>query len=302
MTISVIIPTYNRVKMLIDLLHSLEKQSYKEFEVIIVSDGSKDNTCEVIKSQSFDLKKVKIINRENHGRAATRNHGAKEAQGELLIFLDDDMAPATECIEVHLNHHLKYTSSIMVGRQITNYKIMNNDFQRYRIHLEKKWENSIYNPHSSLITRENLYITSANFSISKKLFDSLQGFDSQLTDLEDFDLAVRAYRARIPIHYIPAAHAYHNDIISCTRYIKRQKEYRLSFIKLFKLKKNIHAEYALREPKEKSVLKKLIYFFFSFRFWSYCIDNVNWLIIFPKNFRYRLYEIIIAGSARYSSN
>lgn len=87
-TFSVIIPTYNRAKFVDKAIASLLKQNYLDFEIIVVDDGSTDNTEEVVKS--FNNQKVKYYKKENQERGAARNYGAKHAVGEYLNFFDSD--------------------------------------------------------------------------------------------------------------------------------------------------------------------------------------------------------------------
>ncbi len=85
--VSVIIPTYNEEKDIGECLKNLEEQTYKNFEVIIVDDGSTDKTVEIVKT----FKKVKLILGEHKGPGASRNLGSKKARGKILIFIDADM-------------------------------------------------------------------------------------------------------------------------------------------------------------------------------------------------------------------
>jgi|EPASupsiteSAE347_1022098.scaffolds.fasta_scaffold12018_2 Glycosyltransferases, probably involved in cell wall biogenesis len=89
--ISIIIPTYNELKVLLDCLKSLEKQDYSDFEVILVDDGSIDNTQEL--ASNFKSKKYRLIFlKQNHkGPGAARNLGASKAKGDILVFVDADM-------------------------------------------------------------------------------------------------------------------------------------------------------------------------------------------------------------------
>jgi glycosyltransferase involved in cell wall biosynthesis len=87
MTISVIIPVYNEERDIGFCLRSLEKQSYKDFEVIVVDDGSTDSTIKI--AQEFS--KVKIIKGKHKGPGFSRNLGAKHAKGDVLVFVDADM-------------------------------------------------------------------------------------------------------------------------------------------------------------------------------------------------------------------
>ena len=90
-TVSVIIPTYNRAKLLPRAIKSVLNQTFKDFEVIIVDDGSTDNTEEVINEFQKHNKRIKYIRHEkNKGAAAARNTGIKIAQGEYIAFQDSD--------------------------------------------------------------------------------------------------------------------------------------------------------------------------------------------------------------------
>ncbi|MBU1628368.1 glycosyltransferase [bacterium] len=84
--LSVIIPVYNRARYLESCLGSIFTSDYKDFEVIVVDDGSDDNSAEAAKK--FDLKIIR--HEENKGAGAARNTGSKEARGEILVFIDSD--------------------------------------------------------------------------------------------------------------------------------------------------------------------------------------------------------------------
>jgi glycosyltransferase involved in cell wall biosynthesis len=84
MKLSVIIPTYNEEQDIVDCVASLSKQSYKDFEIIVVDDGSTDKTVELIKN-------VQIYKQRHQGPALARNLGAKHAKGDVLVFVDADM-------------------------------------------------------------------------------------------------------------------------------------------------------------------------------------------------------------------
>ena len=88
MRFSIIIPTYNRADFLPKAIESVLAQTYTEWELIIVDDGSTDNTCEVI-SQYKD-ERITYIYQENAERSAARNNGIAHAKGEYVCFLDSD--------------------------------------------------------------------------------------------------------------------------------------------------------------------------------------------------------------------
>ena len=85
--VSVIIPTYNRKKLIVRAIESVLAQTYRDFEIIIIDDGSNDETKNVlIPYQS----RIKYLYQENQGISAARNRGIKEAQGVYIAFLDSD--------------------------------------------------------------------------------------------------------------------------------------------------------------------------------------------------------------------
>ena len=87
--VSVIMPAFNTVQWISDAIHSIKSQTYKNWELIIVDDGSTDNTTEKIKSL-FEDERIKIFRQKNSGPAVARNRGVEEAQGEFMAFLDAD--------------------------------------------------------------------------------------------------------------------------------------------------------------------------------------------------------------------
>ncbi|MBT7169866.1 glycosyltransferase family 2 protein [Candidatus Woesearchaeota archaeon] len=85
--ISVIIPTYNEEDNVYKCIETMLNQTYSNFELIIVDDGSTDKTVEIVKS----FKKVKLFEQKHEGPGIARNLGTKHSQGEILIFVDADM-------------------------------------------------------------------------------------------------------------------------------------------------------------------------------------------------------------------
>ncbi|MFL5240823.1 MAG: glycosyltransferase family 2 protein [Gemmataceae bacterium] len=86
--VSILIPAYNAEKYLADTLRSALAQSWPAKEIIVIDDGSKDNTLAV--ARAFESANVKVIAQENRGQSATENHALEASQGELLEFLDAD--------------------------------------------------------------------------------------------------------------------------------------------------------------------------------------------------------------------
>ena len=87
--VSVVIPTYNSAEFLVEALDSVSEQTYNNYEVVLIDDGSTDNTKEVVEAYRSRIK-LNYIYQENQGVAAARNRGIAAAKGELIAFLDAD--------------------------------------------------------------------------------------------------------------------------------------------------------------------------------------------------------------------
>ena len=87
--VSVIIPVYNVEKYIRQCLESIINQTLKDIEIIIVNDGTKDNSMKIAEEYLSD-KRIKIINKENGGLSSARNAGMREAQGKYIYFIDSD--------------------------------------------------------------------------------------------------------------------------------------------------------------------------------------------------------------------
>lgn len=319
--ITIIIPTYNGAKKVVNCLHSLEKQTFQDFETIVVIDGSTDDTEAILKAKNWNLKDFKVIFQENKGRACVRNTGAKHAKGDLLLFLDDDMRLEETGVEKHLLHHQNIynknhntnitnntnnsnnndctNDSFLIGNAIEDLELVKTDIQAYRAHLSRKWGN--IGEKNVPLNENNFFLMAANLSVSKRLLTFLGGFDEKLTDAEDYDLGKRALKQNFDIYFNGEIIGFHDDFITCASYIKRQKQYKQSHIKLKELYPERYAQNQYIQKPAKG-LKKLIYWLFSADFWVNMIDEknifkYNFFKILPQKLRYKIYDIIIAAQA-----
>lgn len=119
--ISIIVPCYNQAHFLNETLTSVLKQTYKNWECLIVNDGSPDNTKEVAKKWILRDERFKYIEKENGGLSSARNAGIKEASGDFFLFLDSD----------DLLHRKKLEKSID-ALQENNFDIIISDFLRLK--------------------------------------------------------------------------------------------------------------------------------------------------------------------------
>ena len=101
--VSVVIPAYNAANSINECLDAAVSQTYKNFEIIIIDDGSKDNTADVCNRYAEKDSRIKVIKQENAGPSAARNNGIRIAQGEFIVFWDADDYPEPDLIESFVN-------------------------------------------------------------------------------------------------------------------------------------------------------------------------------------------------------
>ena len=112
--VSIIIPIYNAENTIEKCISSILKQTYKDYELLLIDDGSTDNSLKVIKKYS-KYKNIRILNQENHGVAYTRNRGIKEATGDYIMFIDNDDFIDSDYIEKHITIISKENSDIVIS-------------------------------------------------------------------------------------------------------------------------------------------------------------------------------------------
>ena len=139
--ISVIVPIYNVSPYLRLCLESIEKQTYQHFEVLLINDGSRDNSKDICLEFVERDKRFKFIEQQNAGLSAARNTGILNAKGEFLTFIDGDDFIESNYLEELYGTALKNNSEIVVG----SYKRFNEEDNNYYIHVFDYWEEHYLN-------------------------------------------------------------------------------------------------------------------------------------------------------------
>lgn len=150
--ISIIIPMYNAQKDIIKTVNTLQNQTYKNIEIIIVDDGSTDDSYGLCKSKFKNDKRIKIFHKENGGVSSARNFGITKAKGEYIQFVDsDDLVESTYCEDLHIlikKGKIDYAICSYIQAQDKNninYLISDNIYDRNDfIKLFSSSENPIY--------------------------------------------------------------------------------------------------------------------------------------------------------------
>ncbi|WP_018109574.1 glycosyltransferase [Bacteroides propionicifaciens] len=230
MLYSFIIPVYNRPEEVDELLESLTHQTLKNFEVLIVEDGSKER-CEHILKKYTDQLDLHYFFKPNSGPADSRNFGAKQSKGEFLIILDSDcIAPSTyleevdraittNSIEAYGGPDAAHDSFTPIQKAI-NYA-MTSFFTTGGIRGGKK-------------KMDKFYPRSFNLGIKKEAFEQLNGFSSDMRFGEDIDFSIRIYQNNYNCTYLPQAWVYHKRRSNFRQFFKQVHNSGIARINLFK--------------------------------------------------------------------
>jgi glycosyltransferase involved in cell wall biosynthesis len=284
--VSVVVPSYQGAHKIGVLLSALRTQSVLPTEVIVVIDGSTDSTEEVVTSFKSTLP-IKILTQKNQGRSIAKKNGAQAAAGDILIFYDDDMEPDPLSISKHVSFHQEY-AGILAGNQIDVRESNNTDIQNYKVYLSLKWTRK-YKMGLNKLDPSNLFFSAANCSVKREDFYELHGFNDLLTDAEDYEFSSRALQKGWAVYFDKSNLAIHHDRITCSSYIKRQRQYRDARKKL-----NEIASATFSVESGIPIYKKIFYQFFKFSWWPRLIDNhpvvFAWV---PKKMRYKIYDFVI---------
>lgn len=118
--VSVIIPAYNAGKYIQECLDSLLSQTYQNLEIIVIDDGSIDETYEIVNSYSNKFARLILVHQENGGVCAARNKGLDLASGEYIMFLDADDYLLKESVEILYNDLINYHADLAIGKTVSS--------------------------------------------------------------------------------------------------------------------------------------------------------------------------------------
>ncbi len=221
MNVSVVIPTYNRYKLLKRAIESLYKQTCLPDEIIVVDDGSTDETVAI----QNDFPEIIYIYQENRGVSAARNVGIQRAKNEWIAFLDSDDAWHSEKLQKQIDFHIKnsnilmsYTDEVWI-RNGKNVKIP----KKY-----KKIGKDIFLENISYCN-----IAPSSVLMHKKLFKQYGLFDEELPVCEDYDMWLRiAIEQKIALinEKLINKYAGHDEQLGFTKNMEKYRIYTLEKI------------------------------------------------------------------------
>ncbi len=201
--LSVIIPTFNCGKHLPVAVESLLRQTYQDFEIVIVDDGSKDDTREVVDGfLKMAPGKIKYIYQENKGEASARNRGISEASGDYVCFLDSDDYYTDDSIELRLKALDAYKANLVIGKRK---KILDSRSRHFFTKdFMKTYTQSIIEGHDQIYLcdgkiffrmgiQKGFFVDSNSILFRKDFLLSIGLFDENQIISTDIDLWFRAF-------------------------------------------------------------------------------------------------------------
>ena len=244
--ISVIIPTYNRGWIIEEAVDSVLSQVYRDFELIIVDDGSTDNTLEILNSYQDD---ITVFRQNNHGVSTARNRGITAASGRFIAFLDSDdlwlpqkLFRQVEFFNKNQDAQICQTEETWIRKGVRV-----NPKKRH-----KKPEGMIFEQSLALCL-----VSPSAVMIRRSLFDEVGVFDEKLPVCEDYDLWLRI-SCRFPVYLIDTSliikRGGHDDQLSASSGLDKFRIESLKKIITSDLLSKIQYRAAVKTLKEKCAI------------------------------------------------
>ena len=185
--ISIIIPLFNKELFIKQTLLSVLNQTFSEFEIIIINDGSTDKSVTII--NDIDDERITLYTTKNKGVSHARNYGISKANTDLIALLDADDLWEPNHLE---NLHTLYTNFPHCGLYATNYHKQFFNGKKIKTHFNgvSKHHFGIIEDYFSASTSDSIAWSSA-VMIPKKIFQELGGFDEEMRSGQDTDLWIR---------------------------------------------------------------------------------------------------------------
>lgn len=229
--LSIVLPTYNRRRRLERVLLGLDRQTVPAdtFEVVLVDDGSQDDTAEWLRNNDKRNYFVRCIHQANAGPAKARNKGVESARGELLLFIDDDVEPMPDLLKEHLGSHDVETDIVVLG------PLASLD------HYEQPWvawEQEKLEAQYAAMQRGDWAPTfrqfwTGNASVAKKHVEAAGGFDPSFLRAEDVELGRRLHELGLRFRFNPRARGLHHAERSLPAWEAMHRSYGALEVKIF---------------------------------------------------------------------
>lgn len=181
--VSIIMPAYNAEKTIAESIQSVLNQTFRDWELIIINDGSVDKTSAIV--QNYKDPRIILLEQQNSGVAEARNNGIKNASGKMIAFLDsDDLWLATK-----LEKFMSYVDQCnFIGLMYSKMRFFNDNLENSVAY--NPWEAfDESNPYYHLLLVD--YVPTLTVMVNKEIFDDVGLFDKTFFGTEDWDMWIR---------------------------------------------------------------------------------------------------------------
>ncbi|MEU4240662.1 glycosyltransferase [Actinoplanes sp. NPDC026619] len=198
--LSIVVPFYNVERYIADCLESLERQTFTDYEVLLVDDGSKDESVEVAREFCARDRRFRLITQENQGLGPARNTGVKDAQGDYLTFVDSDDLVPPHAYEIMVRSLDETASQIAAGnaRRFNNTSGVRQSFVHQKPFAKDKPVTDVYE-HPTLATDRMVW----NKVYRRTFWDQFK-YEFPAIRYEDYPITLRAYLDAITVDCLHA--------------------------------------------------------------------------------------------------
>jgi len=240
-SISFVVPTYRRPDALEVTLDAIVAQDYSggALEVVVVDDSGDDATAEVVRRYRDGGVHVRYASQQNSGAATARNHGARLASGELLIFCDDDIVLESDHAQRQLATRSQLGDPIVNGTlefsPAAKEVLRETPFGRFRIDLDRRFQADADGRHLDATYFEAPLLSACNLAVRRALFWELGGFgeDFPFAGAEDQAFSLQARAAGCQLVRDHSIRVLHNDqILTLSQFCAREERSAQTFVVL----------------------------------------------------------------------
>lgn len=222
---SVIVPVYNRIDEVRDLMDSLSAQTLKNFEVVIVEDGSTDPCGDIVKSYS-DVN-ASYYFKENEGRSIARNYGLDRAQGEYFVFFDSDCVIPPDYFKILTEALDKNPLDCFGGPDAAHESFTST---QKAINYSMTSFLTTGGIRGGKVSLEKFVPRTFNMGYSRHVYETVGGFREMFS--EDIDMSTRIRQAGFTIGLIHPAHVYHKRRVDFAKFLRQVYIFGMSRITL----------------------------------------------------------------------
>ncbi len=226
MSVSIIIPTFNGADRIGNCLEELLKQTpSRDVEILVVNDGSTDNTGDVVAG----YKPVRLLSQSNAGPAAARNRGAIRAQGDIILFTDDDCVPKPDWLATMLD---PFRDPEVIG--------VKGEYRTRQKRLAARFVQMEYEDRYRLMGRLPRidFVDTYSAGFRRDRFLEMNGYDTSfpVACAEDIELSYRMSARGWKMVFVPEAIVYHTHSATLWQYLR--KKYKFAFWRVLAVRRN----------------------------------------------------------------